>query len=60
MWSQSRTEPLLADLGVGAARLVLSRPGTMLAGCSDIYFDRRETIALGGRRRIATPTRWRR
>ena len=27
-----------------AAALVARRP---LAGCSDIYFDRRETIALG-------------
>jgi len=27
--------------------------GTMLAGCSDIYFDRRETIALGADDHIA-------
>jgi hypothetical protein len=32
----SRTRPLAAVLMLGA----------MLAGCSDIYFDRRETIAL--------------
>jgi hypothetical protein len=48
MWSQPRTEPvrrtavvmitvMIAVLGLGA----------MLAGCSDIYFDRRETVALG-------------
>jgi hypothetical protein len=24
--------------------------GSMLAGCSDIYFDRRETVALGADR----------
>ena len=32
-----------AQRGVAAAVML----GTLLAGCSDIYFDRRETIALG-------------
>ena len=28
--------------------LALDRGGLFLGGCSDIYYDRRETIALGG------------
>ncbi len=28
--------------------------GTLLAGCSDIYFDRRETIALGAEDAVAS------
>jgi hypothetical protein len=45
MWSRSRTKPVRALLGVSMAVITLA--GTMLAGCSDLYFDRRETIALG-------------
>jgi hypothetical protein len=45
MWSRSRTKPVRATLGVSMAAITLA--GTMLAGCSDLYFDRRETIALG-------------
>ena len=59
MWSPSRTNMVSGPSAwpapqPGAAR----RLGTMLAGCSDLYFERRETIALGAR--IATPTGWRR
>jgi hypothetical protein len=38
-----------ARRGIAAALLF----GTLLAGCSDIYFDRRDTIALGGGDSIA-------
>jgi hypothetical protein len=38
-----------ARRGVAAAALL----GALLAGCSDIYFDRRDTIALGGGDSIA-------
>jgi hypothetical protein len=38
-----------ARRGVAAAVLL----GALLAGCSDIYFDRRDTIALGGGDSIA-------
>jgi hypothetical protein len=41
MWSRSRIKRMRRTLG---AILVL---GATLAGCSDIYYDRRETIALG-------------
>ena len=34
-----------------AALMVL---GTMLSACSDIYFDRRETVALGAEDAVAT------
>jgi hypothetical protein len=46
MWSQRRTE---------AARRVLALAGLAAtrAGCSDIYWDRRETIALGADDHIA-------
>ncbi|HWF94202.1 MAG TPA: hypothetical protein VG291_04505 [Xanthobacteraceae bacterium] len=44
MWSRSRIKPLRARVGVTLALVVTA--GTILAGCSDIYFDRRETIAL--------------
>jgi hypothetical protein len=45
MWSPSRTEPVRATLGATMGLIVLA--GALLAGCSDIYFDRRETVALG-------------
>jgi hypothetical protein len=45
MSSQSRTrtgrKPLAALVALGAML------GAMLGGCSDIYYDRRETVALG-------------
>ena len=47
MSSQSRTNARRKRLG---AVVVL---GAMLGGCSDIYFDRRETIALGADDHIA-------
>jgi hypothetical protein len=34
--------------------MLLSTLGMMLSGCSDIYFDRRETVALGADDHIAT------
>src|ERR1700692_703469 len=44
MWSRSRIEPVRARVGATLALVITA--GTMLAGCSDIYFDRRDTIAL--------------
>ena len=44
MWSRSRIEPVRPLVGAGLVLVVLA--GAMLAGCSDIYYDRRETIAL--------------
>jgi hypothetical protein len=34
--------------------LSISSLGTMLGGCSDLYFDRRDTVALGADDHIAT------
>jgi hypothetical protein len=47
MSSQSRTNACRKRLGAVVAL------GAMLGGCSDIYFDRRETIALGADDHIA-------
>jgi hypothetical protein len=47
MSSQSRTNARRKLLGAVVAL------GAMLGGCSDIYFDRRETIALGADDHIA-------
>ncbi len=44
MWSRSRIEPVRPLVGATLVLVVLS--GAMLAGCSDIYYDRREAIAL--------------
>jgi hypothetical protein len=44
MWSRSRIEPACRSLA--AVTVVTVMAGT-LGGCSDIYFDRRETVALG-------------
>jgi hypothetical protein len=44
MWSRSRIEPVRPLVGATLVLVVLA--GAMLAGCSDVYFDRRETIAL--------------
>jgi hypothetical protein len=51
MSSPSRTSPVRGTLGATMALVIVA--GTMLAGCSDIYFDRRETIALGADDHIA-------
>jgi hypothetical protein len=51
MWSRSRTKPMRAT--VGSIAVLITILGTMLAGCSDIYYDRRETIALGADDHIA-------
>ena len=50
MWSSSRTEAR----ALAARALVLAALAAMLAGCSDIYFDRRETVALGADDHIAS------
>ena len=39
-----------ARRGIAAALLL----GALLAGCSDVYFDRRDTIALGGGDSVAS------
>jgi hypothetical protein len=52
MSSQSRTKPVRGAAAITMALIVLA--GAMLAGCSDIYFDRREAIALGADDHIAT------
>ncbi len=44
MWSRSRIEPVRPLVGATLVLVILA--GAMLAGCSDVYFDRRETIAL--------------
>ncbi len=51
MWSRSRTRRVRA---VAAAMALVLLAGAMLAGCSDIYYDRRETIALGADDHIGT------
>jgi hypothetical protein len=43
MWFRSRTKR--AARAIGAVLII----GTALAGCSDIYYDRRETISLGAK-----------
>jgi hypothetical protein len=56
MWSQPRIKPLVRALG-GALFfnvLLVSTLGVMMAGCSDIYFDRRETVALGADDHLGT------
>ena len=44
MWSQSRIKALTIVVAAGAA----------LGGCSDIYYDRRESISLGAGDAVAT------
>jgi hypothetical protein len=44
MWSRSRIEPVRPLVGATLVLVILA--GALLAGCSDVYFDRRETIAL--------------
>jgi hypothetical protein len=52
VWLQSRTRPVRGAAGATMALIVLA--GVLLAGCSDIYFDRRETVSLGAEEHIAT------
>jgi hypothetical protein len=52
MWSRSRIKPVRSTRG--ATMAVITVAGTVLSGCSDIYFDRRETVALGAEDHIAT------
>jgi len=47
MWSLRRTKAALRVLALAGGL------AAMLAGCSDIYWDRRETIALGADDHIA-------
>ncbi|HLH96736.1 MAG TPA: hypothetical protein VKW08_16615 [Xanthobacteraceae bacterium] len=49
MWSQPKTDAR----SLTARALALACFAATLAGCSDIYFDRRETIALGADDHIA-------
>jgi hypothetical protein len=44
MWSQSGTKALAAVVVIGAA----------VAGCSEMYYDRRDTVSLGAGDAIAT------
>ena len=44
MWSRSRIKPVRPLVGASVVLVILA--GSMLAGCSDVYFDRRETISL--------------
>jgi len=59
MWSQSRTRPVRGTAGTTRATMALvvvsiAGLGAMLGGCSDIYFDRRDTVALGANDHIDT------
>jgi hypothetical protein len=61
MWSQSRTRPVRGTAGAtrvnatfALVSLSIAGLGAMLGGCSDIYFDRRETVALGADDHIGT------
>lgn len=51
MWSRSGIEAARAALAVVTVLTVLA--GGLLAGCSDIYYDRRDTVALGADDHIA-------
>jgi hypothetical protein len=52
MWSQRRIKPVRGAVGATVALIVLA--GALTAGCSDVYFDRRETLALGADDHLAT------
>jgi hypothetical protein len=52
MWSRSRIKPVRPLVGASVVLVILA--GSMLAGCSDVYFDRRETIALSADDAVAT------
>jgi hypothetical protein len=51
MWPQPRIKPMRRTVGATVALIVLA--GALTAGCSDIYLDRRETVALGADDHIA-------
>jgi hypothetical protein len=51
MWFRSGTEAARAALATVTVLTVLA--ATLLAGCSDIYYDRRDTVALGADDHIA-------
>jgi hypothetical protein len=51
MWSRSRINSMRRTVGVTVLAAIA---GSSLAGCSDIYFDRRETVALGANDHIDT------
>ena len=48
MSSQPKTNPVRPPVGAAAVRIMIlvSGLGALLGGCSDIYFDRRDTVAL--------------
>jgi hypothetical protein len=52
MSSRSRINPVRPLVGATLALVLLA--GALLAGCSDVYFDRRETLALGADDGVAT------
>jgi hypothetical protein len=59
MWSQSRTRTVRRTAGATRATLALislsiAGLGAMLGGCSDVYFDRRDSVALGANDHIDT------
>jgi hypothetical protein len=59
MWSQSRTRTVRRTAGTTRATLALislsiAGLGAMLGGCSDVYFDRRDSVALGANDHIDT------
>jgi hypothetical protein len=51
MWSRSRIKSTRRTVG---AMVLVGIAGSMLAGCSDIYLDRRETVALSANDHIDT------
>jgi len=50
---KSRTEKSKADAGRKLLAVMIVSCGAVLGGCSDIYYDRRETISLGANDHIA-------
>jgi len=50
---KSRTEKSKADAGGKLLAVMIVSCGAVLGGCSDMYYDRRETIALGANDHIA-------
>jgi hypothetical protein len=53
MSSKSRIEKSAAEAGRKLLAAMLAVGGVTLGGCSDMYFDRRETISLGANDHIA-------
>jgi hypothetical protein len=52
MSSQRRIKPVRGAVGATVALIILA--GALTAGCSDVYLDRRETLALGADDHVAT------